>query len=77
VKPFIVLQTLSKNCHFLNREIFFLTVLFQDYDAANKIMETTKPLLQRLYAREMKNFNLKLWNLKRVDIVKRGNFYKA
>ena len=68
MKPFIVLQTLSKIYHFLNLEIFFLTVFIQDYEAANKIMETTKPVLQRHYARELKNFDLKLWNLKCVDI---------
>ena len=77
VKPFIVLQTLSKIWHYLNREIFFLTVLFQDYEAANKIMETTKPVPQRHYARELKDFDLKLWNLKCADIIKQGNFHKA
>jgi len=40
-------------------------------------METTKPVLQRHYARELKDFDLKLWNLKCTDIIKRGNFHKA
>jgi len=55
---------------------FFYTVLFQDYETANKIMETTKPVVQRHYARELKNLDLKLWNLKCVDIVMRENFHK-
>lgn len=51
-------------------------VLFNDKETADKILRTTDPKEQQLLGREVKNFELALWELHARDIVYRGNYFK-
>lgn len=51
-------------------------VLFQDQEIWEKILAAKKPAEAKTLGREVKNFEEKLWNEQRFDIVKMGNFHK-
>lgn len=45
---------------------------FNDYDTADEIMEELVPKLQKQLGRKVKNYNDKIWNSVRYNIVKKG-----
>jgi hypothetical protein len=47
--------------------------LFHDEETAQKIMATSSPRKQKALGRTVKNFDLKVWEQARYDIVLRGN----
>jgi ribA/ribD-fused uncharacterized protein len=50
--------------------------LFEDYDAAARILATTLPHEQKAIGRRVQNFDLAKWNAVARDIVYRGNYAK-
>lgn len=51
-------------------------ILFNDHDAAKKILRTTSPREQKSLGRKVKNFNVQKWEAVARDIVYRGNYAK-
>ncbi len=47
--------------------------LFSDFETLEKIMKADKPKVQKDLGREVKNFDLEVWNLHARDIVYEGN----
>lgn len=50
--------------------------LFNDNDVAEKILKTRDPKTQKALGREVKGFDAKIWDLKKLEIVVQGNIYK-
>lgn len=51
-------------------------MLFKDDETLKKIMNTTSPRDQKIYGREVKNFNVDVWNANCKQFVKEGSFAK-
>ena len=56
--------------------MFIKSILFQDFDTAQKILEEPIPKKQKQLGRKVKNFNTKKWNEFKESIVFMGNYYK-
>ncbi len=48
-------------------------LLFNDYESAEKIMNSHEPVIHKRVGRNVKNFNADIWNTVCEEIVKRGN----
>jgi ribA/ribD-fused uncharacterized protein len=52
-------------------------LLMKDYDMYSKIMTATEPsVMKYAYGRNVKNFDYKLWDKHKFDIVFKGNLFK-
>ena len=51
-------------------------LLFNDDETFNKILNVGHPSDVKQMGREIKNFDKKIWDKKKFEIVKRGNIYK-
>lgn len=51
-------------------------LIMKDHETADKIMRTDSPKLIKQLGREVKNFDNKLWDEVKYDVVKRGVFAK-
>lgn len=51
-------------------------ILFEDYDIADKILATSHPKDQKALGRQVKNFNLAIWEEHAKDIVYEANYAK-
>lgn len=50
--------------------------LMNDYDSVQAIMSAISPMEQKRLGRLVQNYDDKLWNEKRLDVVYIGNYYK-
>lgn len=72
--PFVV-----DNVHYPTAEHYMMAqkaLLFDDTEVFNKIIHATQPKQAKELGRQVKNFDEKLWNEKRLDIVINGNLGK-
>lgn len=70
---------IAHNLTFLSAEQWMMwskATLFNDHETAKKIMKTRDPKTQKLLGREVKGFDSKIWDLKKLEIVVQGNIYK-
>ncbi len=51
-------------------------ILFNDEETANKILNTSKPREQKNLGRQVKNFDQKIWDEHKENIVYQGNYLK-
>lgn len=51
-------------------------ILFEDYETAEKILESTKPNEAKKLGRKVKNFNPVIWDKYKLEIVKEGILHK-
>ncbi|WP_205625221.1 NADAR family protein [Aquimarina atlantica] len=67
------------NIEFSSAEQYMMyhkALLFNDKNTANKILETSNSRKCKELGREVKNFNVKIWNSKCMEIVYNGNLLK-
>ncbi|MCF6350420.1 MAG: NADAR family protein [Flavobacteriaceae bacterium] len=50
--------------------------LFNDQSILDKIIKCKSPEAAKKLGRQVKNFNLEIWNNKRLEIVKKANYHK-
>ena len=56
--------------------MYYKAVTFGDTEIAKLIMETDSPMRQKALGRQVRNFDVGLWNAVAKDIVYQGNQYK-
>lgn len=62
-----------------NAEQFMMAqkaLLFKDHDIYNQIISSSKPGKVKELGREVRNFDLQVWEENRFDIVVKGNYHK-
>ena len=52
--------------------MFTKAIAFKDNEAARKILNTESPKAQKKFGKEVKNFDSKVWDLVKYDLVKNG-----
>ena len=56
--------------------MFKKAMLFNDPESAQKIINTRNPRDHQLYGRQVKNFDQKVWNVNKYEIVLTGNHHR-
>ena len=56
--------------------MFYKAILFNDEVSAAKILDTAEPREQKRLGRQVKNFNARIWNCRKQEIVFQGNYLK-
>ena len=51
-------------------------VLFSDLEVGAQILQSTSPETQKALGRKVKNFDKRIWEAKRLQIVTEGNYHK-
>lgn len=51
-------------------------ITFDDNEIANRILEETNPKVQKALGRQVKNFDVDVWNAVSRDVVYKGNYLK-